>query len=265
MVKKDDLDRFYTKPEVVKQCLSLINFKDYDCIIEPSAGTGNFLKEFPADIDVFAFDISPEVENVKKQDWFAVDKDQFHWYKSILVCGNPPFGHRGDQAIRFFNEAAQFCNTIAFILPLSFKKNSIQNRLNKYFHLTDELILGDCEFLLKNEENVKVSSVFQVWKRCEKIRTPIKSKLTTDLFDFVSVEEADFRIQRIGRNAGKASTDLTKSANSNYFIKNKSEKTNEEFIDFINQLEFPSVEFTVGAKSLPKGELIEIIEENFKI
>lgn len=122
--------------------------------------------------------------------------------------------------------------------------------------------MGDCEFLLKNEENVKVPSVFQVWKRCEKIRAPIKSKLTTDLFDFVSAEEADFRIQRIGRSAGKASTDLTKSANSNYFIKNKSEKTNEEFINFINQLEFPSIEFTVGAKSLPKGELIEIIEEN---
>ena len=94
------------------------------------------------------------------------------------------------------------------------------------------------------------------------MRAPIKLKLTTDLFDFVSSEEADFCIQRIGRNAGKASTDLSKSANSNYFIKNKTEKTNEEFINFINQLEFPSIEFTVGAKSLPKGELIEIIEEN---
>jgi hypothetical protein len=33
-------------------------------------------------------------------------------------------------------------------------------------------------------------------------------------------------------------------------------------VNFINQLSFPSIEFTVGPKSLSKGELVAIIEEN---
>ena len=38
--------------------------------------------------------------------------------------------------------------------------------------------------------------------------------------------------------------------------------SNEEFVDFINQLNFPTIAFTVGPKSLSKGELIATIEEN---
>jgi hypothetical protein len=83
------------------------------------------------------------------------------------------------------------------------------------------------------------------------------------LFSFVSKEEADFRVQRVGGNASKASLDLNKSASSNYFIKNNSNKTNEEFINFINNLKFPTIEFTVGPKSLSKREMIAVIEENW--
>lgn len=49
---------------------------------------------------------------------------------------------------------------------------------------------------------------------------------------------------------------------SNYFIKNNSAMTNEEFVAFVNKLTFPSINDTVGPKSLSKGELISIFEEN---
>ena len=39
--------------------------------------------------------------------------------------------------------------------------------------------------------------------------------------------------------------------------------TNENFIELINNLIFPSIEYTVGPKSLSKGELIAILEENW--
>lgn len=178
------------------------------------------------------------------------------------MCGNPPFGQQNSLAIDFFNESANFCHTIAFILPLSFKKDSIQNRLNLEFHLIDEIILGDCEFLLKNEDVINVPCVFQVWSKKSEKRQPVKLKTVSTLFDFVDKSKADFRIQRVGGNAGKASFDLTKSPSSNYFIKNKTDLSNEEFVDLVNQLKFPTIEFTVGPKSLSKGELIAIIEEN---
>ena len=263
--QKDIFDRFYTTSETVKKCLKLINFNNYDCIIEPSAGTGSFINYFPKNISQYSFDINPKHEKIIKADWFEVDKNQFNKYKSILVCGNPPFGQQNTMAINFFNEAAKFCNTIAFILPLSFKKDSIQNRLNLNFSLENELILSDCNFLLQNKTYIKVPCVFQIWEKTNTPRKPIKLKTTTDLFDFTDKENADFRIQRVGGNAGKASFDLNKSPSSNYFIKNKTKIKNEDFIDFVNQLSFPTLEFTVGPKSLSKGELIAIIEENFNL
>lgn len=262
--QKDIFDRFYTTPETVTKCLSLIDFNKYDCIIEPSAGTGNFIKQFPKEIDIFGYDLNPEEESIIKEDWFKVNKTQFNQYKSILVCGNPPFGQQNTLAISFFNEAAKFCDTIAFILPLSFKKDSIKNRLDLNFHLINEIPLFDCEFLLKNEEKIKVPCVFQVWQREKNPRKPVKLKTTTDLFDFVDKSNADFRIQRVGGNAGKASFDLSKSASSNYFIKNKTEISNEELVEHINQLKFPTIEFTVGPKSLSKGELIAVLEDSLE-
>jgi hypothetical protein len=112
-------------------------------------------------------------------------------------------------------------------------------------------------------ECIKVPCVFQIWHKKNEARKLIKLKTTTTLFDFVNKEKADFRIQRVGGNAGKASFDLSKSPSSNYFIKNNTTMDNEDFVNFINQLKFPTIEFTVGPKSLSKGELIAIIEENF--
>lgn len=262
--QKDIFDRFYTTPETVEKCLALIDFSQYDCIIEPSAGTGNFIKAFPNDKPIFSYDLNPEAEGIIQSDWFKVDKSQFNEYKSILVCGNPPFGQQNTLAINFFNESAKFCDTIAFILPLSFKKDSVQNRLDLNFYLENEIVLINCEFLLKDEERIKVPCVFQVWRKKSQARKPVRLKTTTDLFSFVDKSEADFRIQRVGGNAGKASFDLTKSPSSNYFIKNKTDMTNEDLVNHINQLKFPTIEFTVGPKSLSKGELIAVLEESLE-
>lgn len=221
---------------------------------------GNFSKYLP---NCYAYDICPFGDNIITADWLNLDKTQFKNYSNILVCGNPPFGEQNKLAIAFFNEAAKFCNTIAFILPLSFKKPSIQNMLDLSFSLSQELILDNAYFYLQNKDSFNVPCVFQVWKKTSIPRKKIKQKTTSDLFSFTTKENADFRIQRVGGNAGKASLDLNRSENSNYFIKNLSNKTNDEFINFINNLLYPTINFTVGPKSLSKGELVETIEINW--
>lgn len=258
--QKDSLDRFYTPINTVEKCLSLLDLNKYDLCIEPSAGTGNFLRYLP---NAIGYDLCPEANNIITADWLTLDKTQFIEYNKILVCGNPPFGEQSNLAIAFFNESAKFANTIAFILPLSFKKDSIQNKLDLHFSLVNEILLEDCLFYLKNQEEIKVPCVFQVWERQSTLRKKVILKTTSNLFNFVKKNEADFRIQRVGGNAGKASFDLTKSESSNYFIKNLSNKTNEEFVAFINNLNFPTITYTVGPKSLSKGELVTTIEENW--
>lgn len=260
--QKDILDRFYTPEDTVKKCLELLDLKQYDCIIEPSAGTGNFLKYLPQEPFVYGFDINPQGKNINQADWLTLDKSIFNQYKNILVCGNPPFGQQNTLAIQFFNVSASFCNIIAFILPLSFKKDSVQNRLDLNFHLTDEIIFNS-DFLLLDKTKINVPCVFQVWQKQSQKRTIKKQKTISELFDFVKKDEADFRIQRVGGNAGKASFDLDKAISSNYFIKNKSDISNEDFVNFVNSLVYPSIAYTTGPKSLSKGELISTIEENF--
>lgn len=211
----------------------------------------------------YAYDIAPANSNIIEADWLLLNKNIFNKYSNILVCGNPPFGEQNSLAIAFFNESAKIAHTIAFILPLSFKKDSIQNRLALNFKLTAEIILENCKFLLKNNEEIIVPCVFQIWEKTDQIRQKKQLKTTSNLFTFTTKDNADFRIQRVGGNAGKASLDLNRAITSNYFIKNNSSLSNEDFINLINTLTFPSIAFTVGPKSLSKGELVAIIEENF--
>ena len=252
--QKDTLDRFYTKREVVQECVGLIDLTSFDVIIEPGAGDGAFLDCLPK--RAIGYDIKPAREDIIEQDWFKLDKSQFKG--RILVIGNPPFGQQSTLAVRFFNTSAQFANTIAFILPLSFKKDSVQNRLDLSFFLTQERILPENSFLL-NDEPYGVPCVFQIWEKRASKREPKKLPTTCDFLTFVDKAVADIRIARVGGNAGKASLDLDKSTASNYFIKNLTGLSNEELIGVINGTIFPSIAFTVGPKSLSKGELIDIL------
>lgn len=259
--QKDLLDRFYTQDDTVAKCVSFLTLEKYDCIIEPSAGNGAFLNHIPQNLNVYSYDISPEDNRITQADWLSLDKSIFNDYKNILVIGNPPFGQQNSLAIKFFNESASFCEEIAFILPLSFKKKSIQNKLNLFFHLNNEIILNNCSFYLVNEnKNINVPCVFQHWVKSNFKRKKEVGKRTSDFFDFVDKEFADFRIQRVGGNAGKAFFDLNRSSQSNYFIKNKTNIDNNIFINIINNIKFPTIEYTAGPKSLSKSELVEEVE-----
>ena len=55
--------------------------------------------------------------------------------KRYLVVGNPPFGKISSIAIKFFNKSAEYADCIAFIIPRTFKRVSVQNKLNLNFHL----------------------------------------------------------------------------------------------------------------------------------
>lgn len=81
------LDKFYTKEEVAKQCVKCIDLASYDFVIEPSAGSGAFLKAI-SHKNVLGIDIEPEIPSIKKMSWF--DYQIPSEYKNVLVIGNPP-------------------------------------------------------------------------------------------------------------------------------------------------------------------------------
>lgn len=256
--KKHASDKFYTKPSVACALIDSIDLTGYDVIIEPSAGSGVFSSQISG---CLAYDIEPEGKDIIQGDWLSLDKSIFTGKKS-LVIGNPPFGSNGHLAMKFINESAVFADTIAFILPRGFVKESVQRRVNLYFHLEKQIELTE-PFEL-NGEDYHVPCVFQVWARKDEPRVTreiTRGHRISDIIEFVkNPDDGDFRIQRVGGNAGKASFDLSKSPSSNYFVKNISEIPNDTLVALINTLTFPSIDHTTGPRSLPKSELIEVLD-----
>jgi predicted RNA methylase len=154
---KDNLDKYYTKEEVAKYCISLVGDRScYHLTVEPSAGSGRFSNLIEGCI---AYDIEPENDRIIKKNFFDVTYSN---KKSILVIGNPPFGKRAKIAIAFFNHASQWATTIAFIVPVQFRKWSVQKHLNKRFHLIVDNDLPKDSFEYEGK-TVDVGCSFQIW------------------------------------------------------------------------------------------------------
>jgi hypothetical protein len=154
------LDKFYTKNDIAEYCCNLL-FSYYPEVedktfLEPSAGAGAFL---PYLKNYIALDISPDGDNIIKQDFLTYESEE----KGLIAIGNPPFGNRSAGATLFFNKAAKFCDIIAFIVPVSFQKWSVQKNLNFDFALTHFFYLPEESFIDSNGNPFKVRTVFQIW------------------------------------------------------------------------------------------------------
>ena len=261
--QKDVADRFYTKGIIAKQCVDFAKNllpKQELFFIEPSAGGGAFL---PYLDNYIAYDLHPAAPNIIQANWFETTIHVDVAYVNVVI-GNPPFGVQAKKAIDFFNRAALSADYIAFILPRSFRKDSIKNKLNQQFHLIGEWILPENSFTFEGKD-YDVNCVFQVWEKRIEIRPIIKARTTTPYFDFTKDKSlATCSVRRVGAAAGKASKNLDYSEQSNYFIINKTSMNDDDFIDFLNKLAHDRAADAVGPKSLSKSELIEDFETAYK-
>lgn len=265
------IDQFYTKEEVAKLCIDelikKINLEKYTLIIEPSAGTGsfsNYFIEHKGKYKLKAYDIEPKQDYIEKID-FLVMNDKYQ-NENILVIGNPPFGRQSSLAKKFIQKCTSFCQTLAFILPKSFKKSSMQKVFPLTFHLIFELDLPLNSFYIEKSATQKsydVPCIFQIWDH-QSIHRYISPKLDPIGFSYVVFnDKPDFSLRRVGVNAGMISCDLNKSKESHYFIrlddkyKNQS-KWNEIFIEKYKQHQFKHNN-TVGPKSISKQEFTEVL------
>ena len=251
-LNKDDLDRFYTKSSVVDALLKEITIKDYDVVVEPSAGTGSWSSKID---DCVAIDISPEHPDIMKGN-FLEDDFLFNKMKEenkILVIGNPPFGRIGNKAIKFINKAAEFADTIAFILPRSFRKESLQRRIHKNLWLIKDVDLFEESCFIFNGEDYFAPCVFQVWEHREEERDVSVKKIEPVGFSYVKRDSANLVIRRVGGAAGTAYTDKIEERNipANYFLWVGNP---QEVAKSINEHKF-NIHDTVGPESLTKGEL----------
>ena len=262
-LKRNTIDKYYTNPSVVTKCIQQIkqylSIKDIDLIIEPSAGNGSFIDELQSiSSNCLFYDLEPEHSSIIQQDYLLVDtKTLSNKYSNIHVIGNPPFGRQSSMAIKFIKHSSKFANSISFILPKSFKKNSMQKHFPLDFHLIFEQDIEENGFLVEDKV-YDVPCVFQIWQRKGENRS-VSEKLIPKGFQFVKKSEnPDIAFRRVGVYAGNIFKDEieNKSEQSHYFIK-FDEKIPESTIEQLNTIVFDSRDNTVGPRSISKQELMK--------
>jgi hypothetical protein len=260
-LNRDTSDKFYTKQTIADYFISkwkeLIKPEEDCFIIEPSAGSGSFfIPLFNEDkYHIIGYDIEPENINIIKGDFLEVELPNV---TDIHFIGNPPFGRQSSLAKKFIKKCAKYGESITFILPKSFKKDSFQKTFPLEFHLVYEEDIPENGFVIDGKD-YNVECVFQIWKRMETKRQVIEDE-DPYKFSFVKKEEdPHFSLRRVGVYAGKISTEIiTKSSESHYFI-----RLNEEIDQDYFEEEFLKLDFThnntVGPKSISKQEFIKKI------
>ena len=269
-----EFDQFFTKESVAIDCIKKVkdiySLSNFDIIIEPSAGSGSFFKNLPKNKTI-GIEID---EALCKGNLKYINKSFFDYTtsneKCILVIGNPPFGTQNKLSVSFFNHAAKFAHVIAFIVPKTWNKQSIHNRLDKNFILIKSIDLQeDCFFGVKE---TSVKCCFQIWERSDSKRIKPEKKLSHKDWDFVNYinnndvlsppVNADFCLLAYGSKPGQVSDDLYRwRPKSVHFIKSNISK--QILIDRFSDLDYSCANDSARQSSLCKSDLVRLYSEKF--
>jgi predicted RNA methylase len=261
-LNRNSIDKYYTKDTVVELCLHYvktnIQINEDDLIIEPSAGNGSFITGIKKLSSNFKFyDLEPEHDEIIRQDYLLYDYGNIKAvYKNIHVIGNPPFGRQASTAIKFIKKSCEFCKSISFILPRSFKKDSLKKYFPLNYHPVLEVDLPDKSFMVDGIEH-DVPCIFQIWEKKECNRD-ITAKQAPLNFVFVrKTENPDISFRRVGVNAGTIDTEIeSKNVQTHYFIKFTNNRTVHDNIQQLKRITFDDNN-TVGPRSISKQELLK--------
>jgi hypothetical protein len=205
-------EQYYTpKPlalELVAQIETVLGPLAGKTVLEPAGGTGAFIEAVQSVgvTKVISFDIEPLHELVSVGDFL----DQEITEQNLITVSNPPFGRNNSLSIPFFNHAAKVSDAICFIVPRSWRKWSVQNRLDQNFHLVrdDDLTIN---YVDVNGQDAhakdRLRTCVQYWERKSKLRPIVKVK-DMGIIERTTPELADAAMTLFGYNCGKLSTDF---------------------------------------------------------
>lgn len=284
-------DQFFTKPELAADCVNSIQevleikLNEFKLIVEPSFGQGAFVKYLQKHVSegkLLYMDI--DAKNKKYRHDFLKYNFKTKNINPCLTLGNPPFGKNSSIAIQFFNKACTFSDVIAFILPKTFCKVTVQNKLDENFFQVSEREMPKGGFLFEGK-SYDVPCVFQIWvhrKFVDKIpkrlanwgphdlRPIIPSISETSHFDFVKkTENPDLVLRRVGVYAGRMYLDDPENhtQENHLFLKRKPKMlTKQKLISNIKNLNLENADFkyaTAGMPCINKGELSRLYIETY--
>ncbi len=278
-IRNQGLDKFYTIPEFAKHCIHITTslfkniHKSFDLIVEPSAGNGSFsllLNTLQlSDIcngQIHAIDLLPEHPSIQQQNFFTyIPPSNF---SQILVIGNPPFGKSSSLAVQFFNHAAKWASAIAMILPRTFRRPSIQNKLDLNFTLIhdEDVPTSPCQFI----PAMGVKCCFQIWIRTHTPRIPVIFPTTHPDWEFLPFgpkdaagqptppRGADFALRAYGGKIGDIRRDGLDMLRPKSWHWIKSRIDVDTLVERMAQLDYSDSTNTARQNSMGKADLVRI-------
>jgi hypothetical protein len=242
----------HTLIENVEQVLGPLKGKK---VLEPAGGTGSFVEAVLAKgaKEVISFDIEPLHDGVRQGSFLDQELSEV----SLITISNPPFGRNNSLSIPFFNHAAPVSDAICFIVPRSWRKWSVTNRLDLNFELIFDEDL-DLDYVDSNGDLIsdksRLATCFQIWKRTDQARVPVKIK-DMGLIEKVSPEQADVSLTIFGYGCGTVKEKFDRAPNTTQlFLKLNHPKALEAL---------RSVEFSRFYKSTAYTEALSIQEINY--
>lgn len=209
-------EQFYTpkylSDEIVSQVVDM--FGNEKLFLEPAGGSGNFIESaFDYGFkSIISFDIEPNHPKIIQADFLETQLN----ITDAITVSNPPFGRNNSLSIPFFNQAAKFSDVIVFIVPRSWRKWSIQNRLDENFHLIKDTDL-DLNYVdlqgkqISNKNYLK--TCVQFWQKQKHKRQIVKIK-DQGFITKSNPEEADVALTVFGFNCGKVERSFERIKNS---------------------------------------------------
>ena len=211
-------DSYFTSPESSAWCVDMLRSHDWvsenTITLEPCVGSGSLAHQLPG--KVIGCDlIDHGYPNVIVGDYL------FSPERTVdLVFTNPPFGRAGSLALKILNKAARDSDRLAFILPSSFRKISILDRIDPYFHPVFDGNLPNQNYILPDGSVRWVNTCFQMWERRKTRRVLFKDIIHySEYTQRVSPEKSEFCFRTQGASAGKVLNGLNYNPASTAFLR----------------------------------------------
>lgn len=265
------MDKFYTVPSVSKKCIDTVEmhypWSQWDLVIEPSAGDGSFSLQIPSE-NIVAIDIEPEHTTITRADFLSYHPPPSDTNVNILTIGNPPFGRVSSMAIKFFNHASKWSSVIAFIVPRTFRRISVQNKLHPMFHLVhdEDVPLSPCSF----QPVMNAKCAFQIWEKRNEPRNKIELPSTHCDWDYkpfgandengqpTPPSDADFAIRAYGGQCGEIRTTHLQVLRPKSWHWIKANIDVETLIQRFKSLDYACSLNTARQNSIGKKELVQL-------
>lgn len=210
-------DSYFTPTESSQWCVSVLKdhgwVSDNTTTLEPCVGAGSLAKQLPG--KVIACDLNDHgYPGVIVQDYLTGPQRDVD-----LVFTNPPFGRMGSLAIKILNRASQDADRLGFILPSSFRKISILDRIDPYLHLVFDGDLPNQNYILPDGSVRWVNTCFQMWERRSYRRVLFKDIIHYSHYTKrVDPTDAEFCFRTQGASAGKVLNGLDYNPASTAFL-----------------------------------------------